>query len=131
MQGHSEASGNRFRRLKGRTTRSQSIGTKLTLDEEKEILAASEARGQGPSEWTRDTILAAARGQRKASDDLPLFVEVQSLRLLLINALEPLLRGDKLTPDQFKELLQYVKANKRKAAKEMLASYAEVVTEEP
>jgi hypothetical protein len=58
------------------------------------------------------------------------FAEVQAIRLLLINSLEPLLRGDKLTAEQFKELLRYVKTNKRKAAKEMLASYAEGAAEE-
>jgi hypothetical protein len=56
--------------------------------------------------------------------------EVTSLRLLLINTLEPLLRGDKMTADQFKEMLRYVKANKRKAAEDTLASYAERSTEQ-
>jgi hypothetical protein len=32
--------------------------------------------------------------------------EIASLRLLLINALEPLLRGDKMTAEQFKEMLR-------------------------
>ena len=53
-----------------------------------------------------------------------------AIRLLLINALEPLLRGEKMTAEQFKELLRYVKTNKHKAADEMLASYAEGTTEE-
>jgi hypothetical protein len=56
--------------------------------------------------------------------------EVTSLRLLLINTLEPLLRGDKMTADQFKEMLRYVKANKRKAAEDAVASYAERSTEQ-
>jgi hypothetical protein len=59
------------------------------------------------------------------------FTELQALRLLLINTLEPLLRGEKMTPEQFKEMLRYVKANKRKAAVDMLASYAEGATEQP
>ena len=44
---------------------------------------------------------------------------------MLINTLELLLRGDKMTSEQFKEMLRYVKTNKRKAAEDMLASYAE------
>jgi hypothetical protein len=59
------------------------------------------------------------------------FTELQALRLLLINALEPLLRGDKMTSEQFKEMLRYVKTNKRKAAADMLASYVEGTTEQP
>jgi hypothetical protein len=50
--------------------------------------------------------------------------------LLLINTLEPLLRGDKMTADQFKEMLRYVKANKRKAAEDVVASYAERSTDQ-
>ena len=44
--------------------------------------------------------------------------------------LEPLLRGDKMTAEQFKEMLRYVKVNKRKAAEDTLASYAERSTEQ-
>jgi hypothetical protein len=58
-------------------------------------------------------------------------VRSQALRLLLINTLEPLLRGEKMTPEQFKEMLRYVKTNKRKAAADMLASYAEGASEQP
>ena len=64
-------------------------------------------------------------------DGSALFAEVQALRLLLINTLEPLLRGDKMTPEQFKEMPRYVKINKRKAAADMLASYAEGTTDQP
>jgi hypothetical protein len=56
--------------------------------------------------------------------------EVTSLRLLLINTLDPLLRGEQMTSEQFKEMLRYVKANKRKAAEDTLASYAERNTEQ-
>ena len=57
--------------------------------------------------------------------------ESSGIRLLLVNTLEPLLRGEKMTPEQFKEMLRYVKTNKRKAAADMLASYAEGTTEQP
>jgi hypothetical protein len=75
-------------------------------------------------------LLSAANGQRD-SDGMALFAEVQALRFLLINTLEPLLRGEKMTPEQFKEMLRYVRTNKRKAAADMLASYAEGTTEQP
>ncbi|MGA7315631.1 MAG: hypothetical protein WBX22_16830 [Silvibacterium sp.] len=94
------------------------------------MLAAAESVGKAPSEWARDVMLLAARHTSKPTENSALSTEVQAIRLLLINALEPLLRGDKMTAEQFKELLQYVKNNKRKAADEMLASYANGVTEE-
>jgi hypothetical protein len=75
-------------------------------------------------------MLLAARHTSKPEENSALFTEVQAIRLLLINALEPLLRGEKITPEQFKELLRYVKNNKRKAADETLASYTIGATEE-
>jgi hypothetical protein len=117
------------RKLKGRSLRSQSIGTKLTEQEETAVLAAAQCQGKSPGEWVRDTLMAAARSHL-AAYDFALLIEVQALRLLLINALEPLLRGDKMTADQFKEMLRCVKANKRKVAEDVLASYAEGGTEQ-
>jgi len=129
MHTQREEHGNRTARLRGRTRRSQSVSTKLTPQEEDDILAAAENQGKVPSEWARDVLVSAARSQR-SGDGFELFAEVQALRLVLINTLEPLLRGDKMTPEQFKEMLRYVKTNKRKAAADMLASYAEGTTEQ-
>jgi hypothetical protein len=70
------------------------------------------------------------RDNSRNATDLALMGEVTSLRLLLINALDPLLRGEQMTSEQFKEMLRYVKANKRKAAEDTLASYAERSTEQ-
>jgi len=116
--------------LRGRGRRSQSIGTKLTEQEEFACLAAAEKAGKAPGEWARDVLVSTARS-REFPQESALFVELQALRLLLINTLEPLLRGDKMTSEQFKEMLRYVKTNKRKAAADMLASYAEGTTEQP
>jgi hypothetical protein len=125
-----DAQTTRPRRLRGRARRSQSISTKLTEQEESACLTAAEKAGKAPSEWARDVLVSATR-PRESLQDSALFVELQALRLLLINTLEPLLRGEKMTPEQFKEMLRYVKTNKRKAAADMLASYAEGTTEQP
>jgi hypothetical protein len=130
MLPQTEAPMSRPRRLRGRARRSQSIGTKLTEQEESACLAAAEKAGKAPSEWARDVLVSSARS-RESSQDSALFVELQALRLLLINTLEPLLRGEKMTPEQFKEMLRYVKTNKRKAAADMLVSYADGTTEQP
>lgn len=120
----------RPQRMKGRETRSESIATRFTRTEEKALLRVASDRGMNLREWAREVLLAAARGSRPV-DESAVFTEVQALRLLLINTLEPLLRGEKMTPEQFKDMLRYVKTNKRKAAADMLASYAEGTTEQP
>jgi hypothetical protein len=94
------------------------------------VNAAAESEGKAVGEWLRDLVqreLAEGSGQLQS---LAVMGEVAALRLLLINALEPLLRGDKMTAEQFKEMLRYVKANKRKAAEDALVSYAERSTEQ-
>jgi hypothetical protein len=107
-----------------RISRSKTVSTKLTEAEFVEVERTAAACGQWLSEWARDTLLAAVRGQRQG-DGIALFSEVQALRLILINSLEPLLRGDKMSAEQFKEMVRYVKANKHKVAAELLASYRE------
>ena len=117
--------------LKGRESRNQTLNTKLTPTEAAAVEAAAKADGKVVGEWLRDLALQQFSGGTGQVPDLVLMGEVTSIRLLLINALEPLLRGDKMTPEQFKELLRHVKTNKRKAAADMLASYAEGTTEQP
>lgn len=107
---------------KGREPRTQSIATRFTRSEERALLGVAAAQGKNLREWARGVLLAASQESQVQS---PLFVEVQALRLLLINSLEPLLRGGTMTAEQFKSMLQYVKTNKRKAAEDILTAYAE------
>ncbi|WP_213804216.1 hypothetical protein [Granulicella sp. dw_53] len=86
----------RLQRLKGRETRTQSIATRFTRSEERALLRVAASCGKNLREWTREVLLDAANGQQHG-DGAPLFAEVQALRLLLINSLEPLLRGEKMT----------------------------------
>jgi len=120
----------RFRRSKGREARTQSIATRFTRAEERMLLEVAASQGNNLREWARDVLLAAAQDQKSAAYS-PLFVEVQALRLLLINTLEPLLRGDIMTAEHFKAMLQHVKTNKRKVAADVLASYSEGGTDQP
>ncbi|HZQ42345.1 MAG TPA: hypothetical protein VFA99_03795 [Acidobacteriaceae bacterium] len=112
----------RLQRLKGRETRTQSIATRFTRSEERALLSVAAAQGKNLREWARDVLLAASQQSQAQS---PLFVEVQALRLLLINSLEPLLRGGTMNAEQFRSMLQYVKTNKRKAAEDTLTAYTE------
>lgn len=114
---------NRLMRIKGRNNRSQSIGTKVTTEEETELVRAAEADGKFISEWVRDVLLRTARERARTAD--PLMTEIQVLRLILINSLEPILRGERWSAEQFKEMVRYVKMNKHRVAAELMASYRE------
>ncbi len=116
-----------IRRVRGREKRNITLNTKLTRAEYAEVERHCESLGLDFGEWLRSLVLQEVRDK---TGQLALMAEITSLRLLLVNTLEPLLRGERMTAEQFKEMLRYVKANKRKAAEDTLASYAERSTEQ-
>ena len=50
-----------------------------------------------------------------------IFTELVGLQMLLMDTLEPLLRGDKLAQDQVKNLFRQVQTTKAAKAQELLA----------
>ena len=121
MHTHNETTGSRPHRLKGRVARSRSIGTKLTPDEEKQILAAAEAEGKVPSEWARELLLRGAVISNQGEMELHIFTELVGIQMLLMNTLEPLLRGEKLSQDQLAILFRRVQTTKAAQAQELLS----------
>jgi hypothetical protein len=103
----------RSSRLKGRSQRTQSIGTKLTPEEESDVLSASEKDGKVPSEWVRDLIMKELRTSSAAD---AMLAEVLGVRLLLVNVLRPLASGQKLTAEAFDKLLDDIGATKYELA---------------
>ena len=110
-----------LRRLRGRVARSRSIGTKLTPDEERQILAAAEAEGKAPSEWARDLLLRGAIATYRGEMEMHIFTELVGIQMLLMNTLEPLLRGEKLAQEQLAILFRRVQTTKAAQAQELLA----------
>ena len=121
MQTYNETHGDNPHRLKGRVARSRSFGTKLTPDEEKQILAAAEAQGKAPSEWARDLLLRGAVVANKGEMEMHIFTELVGVQILLMNALEPLLRGDRMAQEQLTALFRRVQTTKAAQAQELLS----------
>lgn len=109
---------NRKPRLRGRSQRTQSIGTKLTLQEESAVLSAAENAGKVPSEWVRDLIMRELSTDSAAD---PFLAEMLGVRLLLVNALRPLATGQKLTAETFDKLLNEIGATKYELAERLAA----------
>jgi len=101
--------------------RSRSIGTKLTPDEERQILTAAEAEGKAPSEWARDLLLRGAVASNRGEMEMHIFTELIGIQMLLMNTLEPLLRGEKLAQEQLASLFRQVQTTKATQAQELLA----------
>ena len=120
MPEQAEKSEKNLRRLRGRMARSQSIGTKLTPDEERQILVAAEADGKAPSEWARDLLLRGALASNRGEMEMHIFTELVGIQMLLMNALDPLLRGEKMTQEQLAALYRRVQTTKTTQAQELL-----------
>jgi hypothetical protein len=121
MPAQSEIRESSLQRLRGRVARSRSIGTKLTPDEEHQILEAAEAQGKAPSEWARDVLLRGAITTNRGEMEIHIFTELIGIQMLLMNTLEPLLRGDKMTQEQLTVLFRRVQTTKAAQAQELLA----------
>jgi hypothetical protein len=107
-------------RLRGRAARSRSIGTKLTPEEERRILAAAEADGKAPSEWARDLLLGGATATVRGEMEMHIFTELVGLQMLLMGTLDPLLRGETRTADQVANLFRQIQTSKAARAQELL-----------
>jgi len=109
----------RLGRGKIRASRSRSLGTKLTIQEELELVRAAESEGKSASEWAREVLL---RDARRAGND-PLFIELIATRMILLNLLKPLAMGQVVTPKDFSRISAAVRSDKRKVAQEIQQQY--------
>ena len=85
-----------FRRIKGREPRTQSIATRFTRSEEQALLTRAEANGQNLREWARDVLLRVTVDESRGEMEMHIFTELVGIQMLLMSALDPLLRGEKM-----------------------------------
>ena len=107
-----------------REFRTVTASTKVTELELRELERAAASRGVRLGEWVRDVLLREARSPSEAISLRHLMTEIVGLQLFLTNALTPVVCGERITAKQYEELLQNVKANKHRAAREVIAQYA-------
>ena len=121
MQTQRNSIAQRMGRGRLRDSRSRSLGTKLTIQEEQELARAAAADGKSASEWARDVLLREAR--RSAQDAV--FTELIATRMLLVNLLKPLALGEKVSPAWITEAMTMVRKEKHKAAQEVMQQYTQ------
>jgi hypothetical protein len=114
----------RLARPRGRESRTQSIATRFTQEEEKALMEKAEAQGRNLREWARDVLLREAYGSTLAVGPDQIMTEIVALQLFLTNALSPVACGERMSAEQYQELMRNVKNNKHRAAREVVAQYA-------
>ncbi len=121
MQTQSSIIAQRMGRGRIRDSRSRSLGTKLTVQEEKELARAAAADGKSASEWARDVLLREAR----SSKDDAVLTELVATRMLLVNLIKPLILGEKVSPTWITEAMTMVRKEKHKAAQDVMQQYTQ------
>jgi len=106
---------------RGRESRTQSVATRFTRAEERALLKKAEASGQNLREWAREVLLRNAREGSQSEMEMHIFTELVGIQMLLMNTLEPLLRGEKLSQDQLAILFRRVQTTKAAQAQELLS----------
>ena len=113
-------------RIKGRESRTRSFATRFTPAEEQQLLMRAEANGQSLREWARDVLLHAAVSEINLAMEQHIFTELVGIQLLLMDALEPILRGDKVAPERIGSLFRQSQSSKAAKAQEILAKRREI-----
>lgn len=98
-----------------RFSRSKTISTKVTEDEQRRLEALAAASGQGMSEWTRAVLLR----QLNSYEEIMLS-EVLAQRAILLNVAYAFSQGEKLSTERMRELTARADADKLNKAKERL-----------
>ena len=109
----------RLRRSSGRSSRHSVVSVRLTKSEQSELERMAMSERKALSEWCRDVLLAAARGEAVT----PTFTEIVAIRQLLNSALGHVACGDVMTPAAFQSELQGIRTSKHKAAAEVMQQY--------
>src|SRR5260370_917670 len=107
-----------------REFRTFTASTKVTGVELTELERAAAECGVRLGEWIREAVLKAARSSSGAHEADPLMTEIVALQLFLTNALSPVACGERMSAEQYQELMRNVKTNKHRAAREVVAQYA-------
>ena len=79
------------------------------------------SKGMTLADWVRGVLLHSLEGPGEVQMEMHIFTELVGIQMLLMNTLEPLLRGDKFAPEQLTILFRQVQTTKAAKAQELLA----------
>jgi hypothetical protein len=120
MYSDSRITQNRSTQARGRENRTQSIATRFTRAEEQALRTRAAANGQNLREWAREILLRGETGPSRDDMEMHIFTELVGIQMLLMNTLEPLLRGDRIEPDRVSIIFRQVQMTKAAKAQELL-----------
>jgi hypothetical protein len=112
------------RTAKAEKFRLNHVGTKLNDAELKEFTALVEKRKQTPSRVIRELILGEIYREKEGVEAPPELVEIIGTRLVLVNAMKPLLAAtNAMSGERFDKLLDQIATVKHEVAREWMTKH--------
>ena len=103
-----------------RAARTRTIGVRVTEPEYLALEGEAWRAGKTVADWARDQILSRSPAANGASLQERTLTELVGIELLLINALPPLLRGERIPQERVEALWKQVQTTKGRKAQELL-----------
>jgi hypothetical protein len=103
-----------------RAARTRTIGVRVTEPEYLALEGEAWKAEKTVADWARDQILSRSPAAPGASVQERILTELVGIELLLINALPPLLRGERIPQERVEALWKQVQTTKARKAQELL-----------
>ena len=103
------------------TARNRILSARFTENEYASLENFAWSKGTTLTDWVRDALLRDLGSGSAAEMEMHIFTELVGIQMLLMNTLEPLLCGDKVSQDQLVVLFRQVQTTKAAKAQELLA----------
>lgn len=107
-------------------TRTRTLGLRVSESEFTTLERRAWQSGKTVADWAREALLHEVRDIGPRATQTHIFTELVAIQLVMMNALEPLLRGEKLSRDQVAAIFREVQATKGVRAQEILLKRAQV-----
>src|SRR6202165_2243112 len=99
------------------------VGTKLNEAERHELQALAVKRNETQAELIRGLVLRRIEQDKTGLRPSAEMVEITACRLLLVNLLGPLAKGEAMTPEAFNGIVDEVKKQKARVARDRLKDH--------
>ncbi len=100
--------------------RNRILSARFSEAEYAELEKRAWANGVTLGDWVRETLLGALQAVDPQAVQTHIFTELIAIQMLMMNALEPLLRGETLSHEQTAQLFREVQATKAARAQQLL-----------
>ena len=100
--------------------KSRILGVRISESEYTTLERRAWQSGKTVADWAREVLLRNWHGSSPAEMQNHIFTELVAIELVVMNAFEPLLRGEKLSHEQTAQIFREVQATKAARARQIL-----------